>query len=202
MQIKKEVTFDITAKEANEFLKECLNDKDKLSEFVDGMNLGVMSYIAAKYVNRLAKDDPYSYGKFVEFLPKIDIAGIVNSNEGIEHKYSKTIPIPAKVEEKPETKKVDVKKAISTKPKFHVGDSFKCNKLLAEELSSNAMFLFINYWITITHVTSNVTGDFEQVTYNMKSNLGETFTVNEEKLMQWMREEKIIGYKQVNVWIR
>lgn len=178
MQIKKEVTFDITAKEANEFLKECLNDKDKLSEFVDGMNLGVMSYIAAKYVNRLAKDDPYSYEKFVEFLPK-----------------------PIKSDEKQEPKKVDVKKAVSTKPKFYVGDSFKCNKALAEELSSNAMFLFIDYWITVTHVTSNVTGDFEQVTYTMKSNLGETFTVNEEKLMQWMREEKIIGYKQVNVWI-
>ena len=201
MQIKKEVTFDITAKEANEFLKECLNDKDKLSEFVDGMNLGVMSYIAAKYVNRLAKDDPYSYGKFVEFLPKIDIAGIVKENEGIEHKYSKTIPIPAKVEEKLKTKKVDVEKATSTKPKFHAGDSFKCNKVLAEELSSNAMFLFVDYLITVIHVTAHVTGDFEQVTYTMKSNFGETFTVNEEKLMQWMREGKIIGYKQVNVWI-
>jgi hypothetical protein len=74
------------------------------------MNLGVMSYIAAKYVNRLAKDDPYSYSKFVEFLPKPDIAEIVKDTEGIEHKYSKTIPIPAKAEEKLETKKVDVKK--------------------------------------------------------------------------------------------
>ena len=183
MQIKKEVTFDITAKEANEFLKECLNDKDKLSEFVDGMNLGVMSYIAAKYVNRLAKDDPYSYKKFVEFLPK-----------------PKTEE-PVKNEEKSEPKKVDVKKTTSTKPRFHVGDSFKCNKLLAEELSSNAMLFFVDYWITVTHVTAHVTGDFEQVTYTMKSNFGETFTVNEEKLMQWMREEQIIGYKQVNVWI-
>ena len=194
MQIKKEVTFDITAKEANEFLKECLNDKDKLSEFVDGMNLGVMSYIAAKYVNRLAKDDPYSYEKFVEFLPKTDIAEIVKDNEGIEHKYSKTIPI--KSNEKSEPKKVDVVKA-QTKPKFHVGDSFKCNKLSAEELSSNAMLLLVGYWITITHVTE----DPEQVLYTMKSNLGETFYVTETKLLKWMKEEKIIGYKQVNVWI-
>jgi hypothetical protein len=197
MQIKKEVTFDITAKEANEFLKECLNDKDKLSEFVDGMNLGVMSYIAAKYVNRLAKDDPYSYEKFVEFLPKPDIAGIVKESEGIEHKYSKTIPIPTKVEEKQETKKVDVKKSTSTKPKFHVGDSFKCNKVLAEELSSNAMLFFVAYWITVTHVTE----DPEQMLYTMKSNFGEIFYVTEAKLLKWMKEEKIIGYKQVNVWI-
>jgi len=200
MQIKKEVTFDVTAKEVNEFLKECLNDKDKLSELVDGMNFGVMSYVAAKYVNRLAKDDPYSYGKFVEFLPKIDIAGIVNDSECIKHKYSKTIPIPAKVEEKPETKKVDVKKATSTKPKFHVGDSFKCNKVLAEELSSNAMLLLVDYWITITHVTAQVTGDFDQVTYNMKSNLGDTFYVPETKLLKWMKEDKIVGYKRVNIW--
>lgn len=174
MQIKKEVTFDITAKEANEFLKECLNDKDKLSEFVDGMNLGVMSYIAAKYVNRLAKDDPYSYEKFVEFLPN-----------------------PIKSDEKPEPKKVDVKKDASTKPKFHVGDSFKCNKVLAEELSSNAMLFFVAYWITIT----NVTEDPEQVLYTMKSNFGEIFYVTETKLLKWMKEEKITGYKQVNVWI-
>lgn len=179
MQIKKEVTLDITAKEANEFLKECLNDKDKLSEFVDGMNLGVMSYIAAKYVNRLVKDDPYSYEKFVEFLPK-----------------PKTEE-PVKNEEKSETKKVDVKKTTSTKPRFHVGDSFKCNKVLAEELSSNAMFLFVDYLITVIHVTE----DPEQVFYTMKSNYGETFYVAETRLLKWMNEEKIIGCKKVNVRI-
>lgn len=175
MQIKKEVTFDITAKEVNEFLKECLNDKDKLSEFVDGMNLGVMSYIAAKYVNRLAKDDPYSYEKFVEFLPK-----------------------SIKLDEKTEPKKSDIVKE-QKKPKFNVGDSFKCHRTLVEELSPAPMFIFVDYIITVINVTTN---DFEHVTYTMESNFGEKFYVTDTKLLKWMKEEKIVRCKQLNVRIK